>query len=243
MRPNHPVLSLLASWLLLGIVGTAIAIAGTRDLESRVQSALSAYYMHQLTVTTDSDGTVTIEGVVDALYDKLDIYQIVSAVNGVTRIRDLVLVNAPMVPDAAIAANVARTIKDNSVILEPDRITVNVDQGVVFLEGKVSYPKEKLMATTIASWQDGVKGVENRIEVLPPQEARSDENLKAVLDEIVKNHFPLVSNKITVKVQDGNVTVDGKVQTLWDKAHLQEDFMQVAGVKSVVENLVVQPVP
>lgn len=198
--------------------------------------------MHELTVTADTDGTVTIEGVVDALYDKLDIYQIVSAVNGVTRIKDLVLVNAPLVPDAAIAANITRTIKDNSVILEPDRITVNVDQGLVFLEGKVSYQKEKLMATTIASWQDGVKGVENRIEVMPLQEAKSDENIKSVLDEIVINQFPLVSKAITVSVKDGNVTVDGKVQTLWDKSHLKEQFMLVAGVKDVVENLTVQPV-
>lgn len=235
------VLVRLPSLLLLAMVGIAVAIAGTKDLESRVQSALISYYMHPLTVTAESDGTVTIEGTVDAYYDKLDIYQIVSAVNGVTKIRDLVLVNTPMVPDNAIAANIVRTIKDNSVILEPDRITVNVDQGVVFLEGKVTYQKEKLMATTVASWQDGVKGVENRIEVLPAKEAKSDENLKVVLDEIVKNHFPLVSNTISVKVQDGNVTVDGKVQTLWDKAHLKEEFLQVAGVKAVVENLTVQP--
>lgn len=242
MRRNNSVLSLLASWLLLGMMGSAIVMAGTRDLQSRVQSALISYYMHQSTVTADSDGTVTIEGTVDTYYDKLDIYQLVSEVNGVTKIRDLVLVNAPMVPDNAIAANIERAIKDNSVILEPDRITVNVDQGVVFLEGKVSYQKEKLMATTIASWQDGVKGVENRIEVLPAKESKSDENLKVVLDEIVKNHFPLVSDAISVKVKDGNVTVDGKVQTIWDKDHLKEEFLQVAGVKTVVENLKIQPV-
>ncbi len=242
MVRNISVLLLLASFLVLGLVGSAIARGDAKALESRVRAAVSPYYMHKLSVTAEEDGSVTIDGVVDAYYDKLDIYQRVSAVPGVTKIKDLVLVNTPLVPDAAIQANVERTIKDNSVILEPDKITVSVTEGLVFLEGTVSYPKEKLMATTIASWQDGVKGIENRIEVLASKEARSDANLKAVLDEIVKNHFPLVSRDISVKVENGVVTVEGTVQTLWDKSHLKEEFLQVAGVKSVVENLKVVPV-
>jgi osmotically-inducible protein OsmY len=241
MLRNRSVFLLLASWLLLGMVGIAAAGGNKKDLESRVQAALSPYYMHGLSVNAEENGTVTVKGTVDALYDKLDIYQRVSAVQGVTRIKDLVVVNAPIVPDATIQANVIRTIKDNSVILEPGRITVNVTDGMVFLDGTVSYQSEKLMATTIASWQDGVKGVENRLDVLASQEAKSDENIKTVLEEIVKNHFPLVSNAVGVKVENGNVTVNGKVQTLWDKSHLKEEFLQVAGVKSVVENLLVQP--
>jgi osmotically-inducible protein OsmY len=197
--------------------------------------------MHHLSVGVGDDGTVTVEGTVDALYDKLDIYQLVSAVNGVTKIRDLVQVVTPMVLDATIQSDIERAVKDNSVILEPDRIKVGVTDGLVFLDGTVSYPKEKVMATTIASSQDGVKGVENRISVLPSKEARNDENIKVVLNEIVQNHFPLVSNDVSVKVNNGNVTVAGKVPTLWDKDHLRDEFLQVLGVKSVVENLKIQP--
>jgi len=198
--------------------------------------------MHDLSVSVDTNGTVTIKGTVDALYDRLDIYQLVSEVNGVTGIKDLVDVNTPMLPDDMINANVVRTIKDNSVILEPDKIAVTVNEGVVFLDGTVSYYQEKLMATTIASSQDGVKGVENRINVLPSREVISDENIKSVLEEIVENHFPLVKGAVRIKVANGDVTLDGEVQALWDKVHLKEEFLKVVGVKSVVENLEVKPV-
>jgi osmotically-inducible protein OsmY len=242
MRRNNSLLFIIATWLFIGMVGSAIARGDEKGLESRVRAALSPYSMHDILVSVDTNGTVTIEGTVNALYDRLDIYQIVSKVNGVTGIKDFVNVDTPMLPDDIINANVVRTIKDNSVILEPDKIAVTVNVGVVFLDGTVSYYQEKLMATTIASMQDGVKGVENRINVLPSREVTSDENIKSVLEEIVENHFPLVKGAVRIKVANGDVTLDGEVSSLWEKNHLKEEFLNVAGVKSVVENLEVKPV-
>ena len=66
-------------------------------------------------------------------------------------IKDLVTVKTPSLPNDIIKANIIRTIKDNSVILEPDSISVTVNNGLVFLKGTVSYYQEKLMATTISS--------------------------------------------------------------------------------------------
>jgi osmotically-inducible protein OsmY len=242
MRRNNSFLFIIATWLFIGIVGSAIAQGDKKDLVSRVRAALSPYSLYGLSVSVDTSGTVTIEGTVGALYDRLDIYQIVSRVNGVTGIKDLLDVQTLMLPDDIIKANVERTIKDNSIILEPDKIAVTVDEGVVFLDGTVSYYREKLMATTIASMQDGVKGVENRINVLPSREAKSDENIKSVLEEIVENHFPLVKGDVRIKVANGDVTLDGEVLSLWEKNHLKEEFLKIAGVKSVVENLIVKPV-
>jgi osmotically-inducible protein OsmY len=242
MRRINSFFLIIATWLFIGMVANAIARGDKKHLESRVLAALSPYSMYDLSVSADTNGTVTIEGTVGALYDRLDIYQIVSKVNGVTGIKDLLDVQTLILPDDIINANVVRTIKDNSVILEPDKIAVTVDEGVVFLDGTVSYYREKLMATTIASMQDGVKGVENRINVLPSREAKSDDNIKSVLEEIVENHFPLVKGDVTIKVANGDVTLDGEVLSLWEKNHLKEEFLKVAGVKSVVENLEVKPV-
>jgi osmotically-inducible protein OsmY len=222
------------------MVGDATVKSDKKDLESRVIAALSSYYMHELSVSTDEEGTVAVRGEVDALYDKLNIYQIVSRIPGVKKIIDNVYVNTPIVPDDMIKANILRTIQDNSVILEPDKITVNVNDGMIFLRGTVSNYTEKIMATTISSWQDGVKGVENEINVLPSQEAKSDENIKSILNEIIQNHFPFIDN-FSIKVINGNVTLEGNAQTLWEKNHLKEEFLQVLGVKSVVENLEVKP--
>jgi osmotically-inducible protein OsmY len=241
MKKSFLFLVMVAAWLLMEMPTSVFAGDDTQDLKSRVETALNPYSMHLLTVSTDKNGVVSITGTVDALYDKLDIYQLVSQVHGVTKIKDLVEVNTPMVPDGMISANVERAIKDNSIILEPDKISVTVTDGIVFLRGTVSYNKEKIMATTISSWQDGVLGVENEINVLSSQEAKKDENIKTVLNEILSNHFSLVQNTVTIKVANGHVSLDGEVQTLWEKEHLKEEFLQVAGVKSVAENLNVKP--
>jgi osmotically-inducible protein OsmY len=241
MRTRSWVLPMLIAGLSIGALGMAHAQVEKQDLKRRIEASLSPYIMHKISVETTDSGAVTIRGDVDALYDRLDIYQIVSHIRGVTSIKDLLVVETLVVPDETITANILRTIKDNAVILEPDKISVTVNDGMVFLRGTVSYGKEKLMATTIASWQDGVKGVENEIEVLPPQEAVQDENIKSILQEIVVNHFPLIEHKIRIDVTNGNVTLEGNVERLWDKDHLKEEFLQVPGVRSVVEHFSVTP--
>lgn len=226
--------------IFLGMTGSALAQSNHKDLEKRIYTALNSYPTDKITVSADDRGVVTIGGDVDVLYDKLDIYQIVSKINGVTEIKDKMVVNTPIVADDVIKANVLRTIQDNSVILEPDKITVSVDKGMVFLRGTVSYYREKLMAATIASWQDGVQGIANEINVLPSQEVKSDENITSILNEILKDRFPL-SDGVRIKVTNGDVTVDGYVGNLWEKTHIKDEFMQVRGVKSVTENLQVKP--
>jgi osmotically-inducible protein OsmY len=121
--------------------------------------------------------------------------------------------------------------------MEPDKISVTVTDGLVFLRGTVSYFKEKLMAETISSSQDGVKGVENEITVLSSREARSDENIKSILSEIVENQFPLINGKVNIKVKNGDVALEGEVKNLWEKRNLKYECLQIMGVKSVVENL------
>jgi osmotically-inducible protein OsmY len=121
--------------------------------------------------------------------------------------------------------------------MEPDKITVTVSNGLVLLSGTVSYFKEKLMATTVSSSQDGVKGVENEITVMSSRKARSDENIKSILNEIVENQFPLINGTVKISVKNGDVVLDGEVKNIWEKNNLKIECLQVMGVKSVVENL------
>jgi osmotically-inducible protein OsmY len=211
--------------------------AQSANLVSKVESALNRYYMDPFNIKADENGKVTIKGDVNTLYDKLNIFDIVAAVKGVKEIADEVIVDTPLMPDSIIADDIEDAIQNNSIILEPDKINVKVDEGVVFLDGTVSYYKEKLAAETIASQQDGVKGIENDINVLPPKQERSDENIKSILNEILINKFPMVKNNVNITVNNGDVVLSGEVQSLWEKSNLQKEFLQVLGVKSVTENL------
>ena len=219
------------------VSGNTIAQTSSGKLVSKVEAALNSNYMNIFKISADEKGKVTIKGEVNTFYDRLNVFDIVAKVKGVKEIEDLVVVNTPSMPDNMIKVNIEDAIQDNSVIIEPDKINVNVNSGLVFLTGSVSYYKEKLMAETISSWQDGVKGIENDIKVLPSQQAKSDENIKSVLNEILINKFPLIKDKVNIKVNNGDVTLEGEVQTLWEKSNLTKEFLQVLGVKSVVENL------
>jgi osmotically-inducible protein OsmY len=123
-----------------------------------------------------------------------------------------------------------------SSIDEPDRIKIKVDNGLVFLSGDVSYYREKQMAETVASWQQGVKGIVNEIKVLSPAKAVSDSNLKIVIDEIIKNRFALDTG-INFTVNNGVVTLNGTANSMWDKTELAKEISHLLGVKSVVNNL------
>jgi osmotically-inducible protein OsmY len=217
------------------------AKSNINDIKIRVEAALHPYYTDDFDLSVDENGKVVIKGDVDTYYDKLNIYEIVSKVKGVTKIEDLVDVDTPKIPDDMINANIVRTIKDNSTILEPDKIAVKVTDGFVFLKGTASYPKEKLMAETLSSWQDGVMGIENEIHILSPKEARSDENIKSVIMEIIENHFPLVKNTVNVRVNGGDVALNGEIGSLWEKVNLKKECVNIMGVKSVVENLTITP--
>jgi osmotically-inducible protein OsmY len=234
-RYTYLLLSLILS--LLMVTGKTTAQISSQKLKAKVESALNRNYMNEFYVNADENGKVTIKGEVNTLYDRLNIFDIVSGVKGVKEIDDQIIVNIPMLPDDIIKANIERAQENNSVIIEPDKINVKVTSGLVILTGSVSYHKEKLMAETISSWQDGVKSIENDINVLPPKQARSDDNIKSILNEILINKFPLVKNKIKITVNNGDVFVDGEVQSLWEKINLRKDFLQVLGVKNVTENL------
>jgi osmotically-inducible protein OsmY len=211
----------------------------SKKLAAKVRDHLQNYYSEVFDITADNNGKVIIKGETITLYDKLRIFELISQVPGVKFIEDDIEVNAPILPDEVIKNNVIQEMKLVSSILEPDRINVKVDNGVVFLTGDVSYFREKIMVETVASWQQGVKGIVNDLNILPSKVAVSDENLIAVIGEVLKNRFSAES-KVTFMVNQGVVTLTGPVAGLWDKNQIEKEVSKVLGVKKVVNNLQVQ---
>ena len=237
-------LSTLRMLVLLCALNLAFAVSVnaarvSKDLESRVSNAIGNYYSDPFYVSVNDYGKVMIKGEVPTLYDKMRIFEIASAVPGVFEIENLMTVANATVPDKTLESEILEALKENESILEPDRIAVRVNNGLVFFTGEVSFYREKLMATTIASWQKGVKGIENELTVLTPKAARSDANLDIILHEILENKFPL-DKKIDLTVQDGIVKLRGQAYRLWDKNKMEEEFLKVLGVKGVVNELTVR---
>ena len=205
-------------------------------LSQRVKNALTYHLNNHLSVTSSNGGIITIEGTVKRLYDKYRIFDIAEKVKGVKGIRDLVAVNTRTLPDDMIKANLLEDIRVDNSILEPNRINVAVSNGLIQLRGTVSYPREKLLAATLASWQRGALGIVNRIKVLSPKAAESNKNMKILLGDVLKDKFPLQSN-LQVTVHNGIVKIKGYADSSWAKYHLTKDFSRIKGVKKIINDI------
>lgn len=211
-----------------------------QDLAEKVLDRLGNYYDQVFEVTSPAPGHVIIEGKVKTLYDKYRIFEIASFVKGVDKITNNIIVDTEILPDQMIANNTRHEMKYVDAILEPEEIRVHADNGVIFLEGTVNFYREKLMAQTVASWQEGVRGIVNNLEVLPPEKARSDENLRDIFQSILDERFGTEEN-VSFTVKDGFVTLQGKTTDLWAKNQIEEVISGIRGVKKVENNIELMP--
>ncbi|MEJ2617336.1 MAG: BON domain-containing protein [Ignavibacteriaceae bacterium] len=220
--------------------GLSFALTSNENLANKVENVINNHYNGNFDVTVDNNHFVTITGQVNTYFDKLKLFQIVSKIKGVRDIADNVTINAPILPDKIIQANIVNELDMVSSILEPNRISVSVDNGEVILGGTVSFYREKLMAETVTSWEKGVKGISNNIKVLSPAKAVSDANLKIILQDILNDQFPVEKN-VSFTVSKGIVDINGTVDILYAKRRIQDEFSSIIGIKKVINNLKVEP--
>ncbi len=234
------IITILSVLLLLGANSNSFASAKSAALAQRVSNAISNQYYQNFNVSANSKGIVRIEGNVNTLYDKYNIFDIVEKVRGVKGINDFITVNTPMLPDDIVQAGIENELRIDKSILEPNRIKVHVVNGIVVLSGTVSYYKEKLQAETVASWQKGATGIINQIKVLPVKSAVSDKNLSIIIKDIIKDRFP-IDKKLHYLVKDGVVTLKGYSHNMWVTDHLQKDCLKIHGVKKVINDIKIAP--
>lgn len=202
-------------------------------LYTRIQNELSRYYDQLFDVSVKDTGVVTIQGTVPSYWDKLNIFSIISKVPGVHKISNQLDVNTGVAADNTIKDNIEREFRENKAILEPEKITVTVNEGDVILQGSVNYYREALIAMDIASWQNGVTSVNNRLKVLPVKKELSDTNLKEIVQDILHRFYPLEEKNISFKVSNGDVFLNGKVRNLWIYNAIEKDINQIHGLKSI----------
>ncbi len=229
-----PVLTML---FLLVLNTPALASANSSALVQRVSNAISTQYQRNFYITADSKGIVTIEGQVNRLFNKYNIFDIVDKVKGVKGINDFITVNAPVLPSVVIRDAIENNINSDNAILEPNRIKVRVtNDGIVILNGTVSYKRERLQAETVASWQKGVTGIVNQIKVLPHYAAVSNRNVKHIVKDIIKDRFS-IDKSIHFTVKNGVVTLEGHSNNDWTLNNLRKDCLKVEGVKKVINDI------
>lgn len=117
-------------------------------------------------------------------------------------------------------------------------IGVAVRDGVVTLSGRVGTYYEKLLAEKAVSRVRGVKAVVENIRTeVSQQNIRSDENIADAALNHLRSHSQIPFETITLKVEDGFITLEGEVEWNFQKEAAQKAIQFLTGVKGVKNDI------
>jgi len=133
----------------------------------------------------------------------------------------------------------------DEIVWEPSvpvpEIGVTVYDGIVTLSGSVEDLPAKWAAEKAALRVSGVRAVVNDIEVkLSTDSRRSDEDIALAACTALEWNIVLPKN-LQVVVDDGWITLTGKVQWQFQKTAAEESVKRLTGVKGIINNITVKP--
>jgi len=156
--------------------------------------------------------------------------EIARATKGVKSVVDRVKVKPKTWPASQIRKDV-----EQALLLDPAtesfEIGVDVTAGKVTLTGEVESWQEKWLAGDVARGVRGVAEVDNNVQV-EAMEERSDEEIARDIEARLRNDVRVDDVLMTVKVEDGKVSLSGTVGSAAEKERARTDAW-VAGVEDV----------
>ena len=125
--------------------------------------------------------------------------------------------------------------------LSPTKINVDTRDGIVTLFGIVNSDADKSSAEQYAKKVDGVKGVQNQLQIVPEAaanrvEAKDDQLHKAVQTRL-ESREGLKDDNIDVEVKNGVVRLTGTVDGFGERMTALTVARSTTGVKSVIDDL------
>lgn len=182
------------------------------------------------------NGIVTLSGHVRTFAQKAKIEEIVGRVRGVRGYAEEIevrFVGAQSTADDVLAQRAADLIHWNAFV--PDEaVKVKVQKGYVTLTGAVEWQYQKDSAYRAIRDMEDITGIYNSIE-LRPQATSAD--IKSRIEAALKRNAELEADAIKVNVSNGNVVLEGKIKTLWERNVAERAAWAAPGVKQVEDHL------
>ncbi len=118
-------------------------------------------------------------------------------------------------------------------------VFVNVENGSVQLKGKVPNISAKFAAASDAYMVDGVTSVDNQLKVEFPERETipEDAQITSNVSNMLLWSDSIDSSDISVKTENGVVTLTGSVNSYWEKAEAEDIAASALGVADVVNLL------
>jgi len=140
--------------------------------------------------------------------------------------------------DKQLREAVLRQLDWDPQIVSKD-ISVNTKEGVATLTGFVHSYAEKVAAEKAAKSVYGVKAVANDIEVKPM--TRTDPEITRDILEAMKLDLRVLDDRLKTGIQNGFVTLDGKVDWYYQREAAESCARKVNGVRGVTNKIEVKP--
>lgn len=123
-------------------------------------------------------------------------------------------------------------------LLNAAEIGVTAKDGVVSLTGVVDSYAKKMEAENAAKKVIGVKALVEKIEVkFPNSWTKTNAEIANEVLTGLKNDWSVPNDKVTVKVEDGWVTLEGELPWNYQKEAAKNAVNYLAGVKGVTNNI------
>ena len=247
MRKIH---LLFLPWVFVFAVGMAFAQKEHNVASSQVVAEIQDKLYHARipkhgdVQVSFQDGVATLTGTVDCIGVKEDAENATRKVEDVRSIVDDVTVHAEDVTDRQIAEMARKEIVTYPFFTIFDWATLSAQGGSLTVNGQVT---ESVKKDDIGHFLEHVKGVvslQNNLEVLPTS-IFDDQIRRAVARAIYREpYFVNYANQaippIHIIVKNGNVTLEGVVNSEVDKAKAEMDARFAATYYSLTNNLRVE---
>jgi len=241
---------LLAVTLALLVLLSMTAMAATGRYDQQIQQAVSQKLQHtkqlQNVNASVEDGIVTLTGTVNLYQDKLNAGKKVKKLANVTGVRNDIAVAGETVPDGQLQQKLAKKLAYDRVGYFDNTfnyLALSVKDGVVTLSGDTVWDVPKDSAMAIVASTPGVKDVVNDVTVLPV--STFDDSIRVrtaraiYRDSVLGRYATDPVHPIRIVVDNGHVTLYGKVESTMDKNIAGIRASSVPGAFSVENKLVV----
>lgn len=186
------------------------------------------------------DGIATLGGTVETYSAKEAAESDAWSVTGVLEVVNNITVDAETGADGQgnISRSVENVLEWNSEIDATD-VTVATVGGIVTIDGTVDSYWKKVRAEELASGVTGVVAVENQLAVVPSNDTLDERIAEDIMNAVDRKNV-VDTEDVTVRVEDGVVTLQGTVDSRTEREAVYESALYTDGVVAVNdENLTV----
>lgn len=186
------------------------------------------------------EGVVTLTGQSRSVWAKTRAVELSMKTEGVAAVEDRLEI-ARGESDQKVAEEVAKAVNRYPYFTIYDDVSLQIENGAVTLQGRVTMPYKSEEITTRASKVLGVQSVDNRIETLPVN--IGDQKLRAALlyriygDSMFREYASRVNPPIHIVVERGRVALTGAVRSEVERRKAEIIARSTFGVFAVENRL------